>query len=87
MYISSIFFSIISFGEKSNEGQRLLMMSIMISLFNIKEEKKEELKERKRNINISLKTLTIGFYNLLFTAIFFDAHMYICLDICFLFIY
>ena len=85
-YFSLRFFSLYHFfwWKNATKDKAHAHNEYYIDIF--KEEKQEELKERKRNIDDSFeKLITIGFI-ILFTEIFFT-HTSIFLDICFLFIY
>ena len=88
MYISSFFslyaffsLSIISFGEKYNEIQRLLIMSIIqIYLFNIKEEKKRRIRIKKKKRKHLLEKVLIIFCLLksfLRTRVYLSRHLFL----------
>ena len=73
--------------KKCNEGQRLLIMSIIqIYLFNIKEEEKIRIKIKKKK-HLFESVITIGFYNLLFTKIFLTHACFIFSNLFFIYLF
>ena len=85
-FLFALFFylTIISFGKKM---QRRAKAAHNGHYLNIKEEKKRRIKKKKKkHKHLFENVITIDFYNLVYLNLFV-ARMYICLDICFLFIY